>query len=185
MLIAIRHGKTRCGQVLNTSALHSTTNRTLRFLISFHSTSYLSSTGWTLMQTILHLILGCVEQVLIMVLHSVILSQVTVLWTSIAASTLNDSITIFLSSKRLMSVSTAPALLVLSWQQNRRRQREKRKKKKGRRKVKTKTRRKHCLRTRRVLKRKSSSMLTLLFSFHMVRIQNASSSLLRTKEERL
>ena len=41
----IRHGKTRCGQALNTSVLHSITNRILRFLISFHSTCYLSLTG--------------------------------------------------------------------------------------------------------------------------------------------
>ena len=46
------------------------------------------------------------------------------------------------------------------------------------------TRRKHCLRTRRALKRKSLSMLTLLSLSHMARIQNALSFRLKTKEER-
>ena len=185
MLTVIRHGRTRCGQVSNTSVLHSITNRISRFLISFHSIYYLSLIGWMLMQTILHPILGYEEQVWTMEPLSEIPSQATVLWTSMVPSTLNDFIIIFRSSERPTNDSTELVLHVLSWLQNRRRLRGKWKKKKGRRKERMMTRRRHSLRTRRALKRKSLSMLTLLSLSHTVRIQNVSSFQLKTKEERL
>ena len=45
MPTVIRLGKTRYGQVLSTSVLHSITNRISRFLINFHSICYLSLIG--------------------------------------------------------------------------------------------------------------------------------------------